>query len=1021
MKKLIIFLIVFSMAGSAFAIGQLESQYKRKFLGINPRVNPRLLSDDEATDASNITLDETGAFSDRDIFSQYNSVSGVLGNNFITGLFKYYTSSSKYFIACAGSKVALGSAGAFSTDISPTTNTVIIGTYWSASTFNNYEYMFNPSIPMMKYDTIRTNLYPPVSQPATNCAYSAVHKARLWAARADTTPYRLYFSSLNDGDDWGTTGGYINLPDISQTITGLISWGGYLYVFTETNIYIIQGSTPNDFSMRKTNSMVGAIAPRSIKISDIGIIFLSRTGLFAFDGNSSHKLSDKIEPIINSISKTQIQNACGIYDGQSKYWLSYTDKTSSYNNKILIYDTILKEWYPFNNLNISYFERAYSGTDKGELYGGSSTKNGIVYSLQAAGGTESIVHNTKSDFDNQITDNTIVYSTPSVVLETHPDDYDRLLVHFNGANNDVAYQAETKQTLTFNDNAHLNTSIVKYGTASLILDGADDRITVPSSTTWDFNGDFTIETWIYTPLLNTTTAFLATTNKTATLAGWLWSYNKTTKLFSFAASSGGGAFDVVSVGSTTTWEPTANTWYHLAVVRNAGTITFYADGVSLGSAVDASAITSTGNPLYIGDEASVTTYHMAGNMDDVRISAIARYYANFTPPGEFIGNSNGKLYSQNVQINAAGTSALGVMSWLETLPVSTNKITFQTRTGATNDTVYYNGWQYWSSANSVTLSTVTDATTMFKPAGRISVQAPIEQRRWDTKYYEDENTNSVNCVQFQVHGAPSINAYADGFISYTDLTNYDWVTIWYRAPSTATGNSIVFYMSKDANTLSNHSVTFNTVSNSTINGWYKGYWYIGDWSASDKNGIRYIRVKNLSDQAGYLYVGEIEAHNYYTVGDTISSSPNDWIQYRAILANDGYFYTPELDSVTLTYTPVSGTAESSLSTYYQTKFMDFQTPQIDKAYIDFFAEVYNDDNSSTCNTVVYVDYSVDDGIKTGTISLSITTTGNTVRIKKHFPSNVFGKTLRLKFYHNDKNAKVTVRAVEVRYRKEGFN
>ena len=88
-----------------------RSVYFQKFLGLNNRVNPRLLKTEESPDMSNFVLDETGAIKERDLYGKYNSSPGILGDNPITGLFKFYTTSNKYFIACAGDKVALGSAG----------------------------------------------------------------------------------------------------------------------------------------------------------------------------------------------------------------------------------------------------------------------------------------------------------------------------------------------------------------------------------------------------------------------------------------------------------------------------------------------------------------------------------------------------------------------------------------------------------------------------------------------------------------------------------------------------------------------------------------------------------------------------------------------------------------------------------------------------------------------------------------------------------------------------------------------
>ena len=1015
-KRLFIILTVLGLTSSCFADSELMSYTKQKFLGLNTRVNEKLLQDDEAADASNITLDNIGAIQDRDVFGQYNSSSGILGNNPLTGLFKYYTNTSKYFLACAGSKVALGSGGAFSSDISPTTNTVVPGTYWSAVTFNNLEYLFNPSVPMQKYSGMG-GVNAPGSVPTTNCAFSAVHKARVWAARADSTPYRIYYCSLKNADDWTTTGGSIDLPDISQVITGIVSWGGYLHVFTENKIYILLGSTPNDFSLRNSSSIVGAVAPRSIRISDIGIIFLSRTGVFAFDGNTSHKLSDKIESLINDISKTLIQNACGIYDGQNKYWLAYTEQGATYNNKILIYDTILKEWYPYDNLNISCFERAYGGTDRGELYGGSSTSNGLVLQLQSSTGTESITHSTESDFLNNVTFNTVATQNPSVIIPNNytVDNYTKFLCHFDGVDGSVIFTDETGKSITAVGNAYINTAKRKFGSASGNFDGINSYIRTPPGSDWDLGSDnFTIECWVNFSSLQTSTFYNQATNANK-FAAFAYS-NAGNKLTFYDYDS---AFNIKQECS---WTPSINTWYHIAVTRNGLTDAdwkIFINGISQTLTTQ----TGSGNPVNpqtsvveIGVFTNIISFddYFPGNIDEYRFSkGIARWTSNFIPITPI---SMGTLTSRNIQINTAGQTSLDRVSWTDNLPTNT-KITVQTRTGPTDDTVAFANWQYWSSQNTVTLATVTDATTMFKQNGNIRIQIPSVAQTRNISYYEDEDSVSPKSAQFQVFGAASTNAYADGYLTYTDLSNYDWLTIWYKSP--ASGNSVEFYMSNTGNTLSDNYVTFNTV---IPNSWEKAYWYIGNIPDDQKSGIKYIRVKYKGDVAGYAYIGEVDAHNYYSSSDIISSTPDDWIQYRTIFGTNDAYYTPELLSITLSYTPTSGNQESSLSTFYTTKFINFGSPQVDKQFLDFFADVYTDTDSDL--QPFYFDYDIDNGKKTGiiTIASSNTVTDNSVRIKKYFPSNTFGKTMELTYRNpNAKTSKKTIQNVEIRYRPEKMN
>ena len=154
----------------------------------------------------------------------------------------------------------------------------------------------------------------------------------------------------------------------------------------------------------------------------------------------------------------------------------------------------------------------------------------------------------------------------------------------------------------------------------------------------------------------------------------------------------------------------------------------------------------------------------------------------------------------------------------------------------------------------------------------------------------------------------------------------------------------------------------------------------------------------------------------------MSSTPNDWIQYRGILGSGDFLQTPALNSVTLIYSPALATSESALSSYYYTKWFDFKTPQLNKQFDSLILEV----NSTSASTVtgssaictIYCDYDIDFGTKTGTLSFTPSTTANTIRILKNFPSSTYGKAMRLKIYNDNKDATVTIKGAEIRYRQE---
>ena len=87
---------------------------------------------------------------------------------------------------------------------------------------------------------------------------------------------------------------------------------------------------------------------------------------------------------------------------------------------------------------------------------------------------------------------------------------------------------------------------------------------------------------------------------------------------------------------------------HIAFVHNdaADTLKVYVDGTEQASATASTAInwTNTTDSLYIGMQNGFTDRSFAGWLDEIRITPdVARWTANFTPPGRTYYNLNDAL------------------------------------------------------------------------------------------------------------------------------------------------------------------------------------------------------------------------------------------------------------------------------------------------------------------------------------------------------------------------------------------
>ncbi len=170
-------------------------------------------------------------------------------------------------------------------------------------------------------------------------------------------------------------------------------------------------------------------------------------------------------------------------------------------------------------------------------------------------------------------------------------------------------------------------STTRQDSYSSVFNGTSSNLTVPSpGAATQFAGDFTVEAYVYlTTLSPTAQVFFDTRASGTSSSGFcLLTRNSTGKLGFYYGSSGTDILDSAAVSSAT--------WYHVALVRYAGAITLYLNGIAQGT-VSNTVSFSDGN-LAVGSQTSAAgggTY-FTGNIAGLRITKAARYTASFTPP-----------------------------------------------------------------------------------------------------------------------------------------------------------------------------------------------------------------------------------------------------------------------------------------------------------------------------------------------------------------------------------------------------
>jgi len=214
-----------------------------------------------------------------------------------------------------------------------------------------------------------------------------------------------------------------------------------------------------------------------------------------------------------------------------------------------------------------------------------------------------------------------------------------LLVGFDGSDGATSSTDESPvgRALTFVGNAQLDTAQLKFGTASLLLDGTGDRVTVASHADFQFgSSQFTIETFVRFGTLDANSrAIIGKGLNTANTVEWTFTVPSTLTNLAFTFSSDGGV-SYNQVVTATGVSLTTGIWYHLAVDRDASNkFRIYVDGVMVGSATIAAAINSNSGLVAIGSQNGAAAVDTHGWFDESRITKnVARYASDsgFTVP-----------------------------------------------------------------------------------------------------------------------------------------------------------------------------------------------------------------------------------------------------------------------------------------------------------------------------------------------------------------------------------------------------
>ena len=391
-----------------------------------------------------------------------------------------------------------------------------------------------------------------------------------------------------------------------------------------------------------------------------------------------------------------------------------------------------------------------------------------------------------------------------------------------------------------------NTQYAAYG--STYFDGTGDSLTVasPNQLTNFGTGDFTVECWIYFNVVPTNTAAIIS--------------NYSNFYLNNRANGTIGFTDATTVYALTAGTLTAGNWFHIALVRNAGSSKIYINGQG-GTAVACNVNFNSTNTVYIGGDGNGTINGYIANLRVVK--GVAVYTANFTVPTAPLtatqsANTNG---NPSAAITGTATSLLTLQTNQPAsnsmfLDSSTNafSITRAGNTSAGTSSPYGANWSNYFAGTGANYLFLSNIAQNFYDGKPLTVEGWFyAQSSADVQFAGNyENSGSGWTIQTYQQKI-AVNLSGDGY-DIVGTTTYALNTWHHFALSGTAGSWKLFLNGLQEGSTYTGSVTLNTNAGLAIGGLR--------WSGA-----------NYSQLNGYISNLRIDQSNIYTSNFTPSTAP----------------------------------------------------------------------------------------------------------------------------------------------------
>jgi len=492
----------------------------------------------------------------------------------------------------------------------------------------------------------------------------------------------MRFFIAGDGTPFGT-----DFDDILFTDTSKVQRDGFINETSGSAITIGDGTAGGRYTgalMRATST--GQVSAASIIINSAATPFTSHYEIWTHDGT-------------NPAAQIGTDSATVNLSGAGTFRMTHSDGPALTKGQLF--------W-------LIIADDTGSGNVVADKLAGPFDQGGHTIGFGASDTITSIVDGEANDF--------AVEAEVTRTGEPTADHDTLLLIHSDTSDASTTFvdSSQSGRTITVVGDAQHDTAQKKFGATSMLFDGTGDYLTVPDSDDWNFSQYLagTVDFWLRTGSTSVGVLNHATGDPVNNFDIYV---NGSGKLQVLAGANGvANAFNITSTTSVNN-----SAWHHCAVVWTSGKGYLFINGTSEDPTTYTNYIGANISKTFQIGKANSVAGTMNGWIDEVRVSKVARWDANFTSPTlayrdtpattSGIGAS-GTLISDTQTASTSRTSASGVIIYEDGAGTSTLGTDLKIYFTANNGT-------NWTEASSYGTATTYSGTKKLVKLGSTTVTA----------------------------------------------------------------------------------------------------------------------------------------------------------------------------------------------------------------------------------------------------------------------------------------------------------